>query len=840
MTTPAAPGTAADASGPAPGPVPPVVGDRPCVGVLFVHGAGDHGVGATLIEFGEPLVSWLDGWLGHGEPSPTNATDRARVGASQILVREADGHAPAHATMTLAARAGERAHTWLLSEARWDEAFTPPAFGQVLRWAIGVVPWTVLTQFIGPLGRQKAFVEATPWDVLGFLWRVVVAATTALVLAAVLQVFALAILVLSIIPIDAVRGLVSKLQRFASSGVGDLYLVLSSPIQRAALTSAVQRDIDWLRDQGCERVAVIAHSQGGYVAYQALSDPWRREVELFITFGSGLIRLTESERARRSGALVPALIGALGALVAIRFLPIAILGEAGLWDKRQASALAFLVGFLVSLVLVPVLVRYLRTKTPIVDLPGRPRWYDYLTKEDPVLNRHRRGLLPERVRQIRTQNRGSVIADHGSYWQNSDEFVPRVAINLARLDPDLPNLLRVGPKATWVANARHLGAGFEQRHRRVAALRLRGILLIAATLGLVLVRSDQLAAVGRPVAAWFAQLPEVLVSWVPNIVRSVLPIDGLEEVVLGAAVIVVISALAARIGSALWDAWGRADTVDQWAGRDPAVMDRPAIAFHTWTILHLVVLAIVAAVGPATIVRGIEFFVRNNDAVVQAWARQYPWSLLVGVLVIAALTVRAGRRWPPVIPAWAVAGLALALVVELGLAFREPGATPATTAVPVAILTAVVALVVGWIGWPVMRRLIAGLAEIGERLPKEKHAATNPATILDYLGVIGALIALLTIPMVVLTPSVSLVQAIAFWRFTAILAAIALLIGIVTAANAKGLNVPDRWPVPAVLRHAKASTRWMRVVGVATAVVAWLTLVAAITRFIRDSSFRLF
>ena len=36
----------------------------------------------------------------------------------------------------------------------------------------------------------------------------------------------------------------------------------------------------------------------------------------------------------------------------------------------------------------------------------------------------------------------------------------------------------------------------------------------------------------------------------------------------------------------------------------------------------------------------------------------------------------------------------------------------------------------------------------------------------------------------------------------------------VTAANAKGLNVPDRWPVPAALKYAKASTRWMRVVGV--------------------------
>ena len=126
---------------------------------------------------------------------------------------------------------------------------------------------------------------------------------------------------LSIIPLEAVRDLVGKLQRFASSSVGDLYLVLSSPIQRAALAGAVQRDIDWLRAQDCERVVVIAHSQGGFVAHEALTDPWHRKIEGFITFGSGLIRLTESELARRTGMLVPALIGVAGALIAIRFGP---------------------------------------------------------------------------------------------------------------------------------------------------------------------------------------------------------------------------------------------------------------------------------------------------------------------------------------------------------------------------------------------------------------------------------------------------------------------------------------------------------------------------------------
>src|SRR5262245_49241146 len=62
----------------------------PAVGVLFVHGAGDHAIGSTLVEFGEPLISWLEGWLSAGDDAPTSQRDSVRPGATQIVVREAD------------------------------------------------------------------------------------------------------------------------------------------------------------------------------------------------------------------------------------------------------------------------------------------------------------------------------------------------------------------------------------------------------------------------------------------------------------------------------------------------------------------------------------------------------------------------------------------------------------------------------------------------------------------------------------------------------------------------------------------------------------------------------
>ena len=257
-----------------------------------------------------------------------------------------------------------KVHLWLLAEARWDEAFTPPAFRQVLLWAIGVVPWTVLTQFIGPVMDESKRLQPRLLPILRFFWNILVSTFLALVASVVLQAVALAILLLSIIPLDPVRDVVSKLQRFASSSVGDLYMVLTSPIQRAALTSAVQRDIDWMRRQGCKRVALVAHSQGGYVAYQALTDAWYRPVDAFVTFGSGLIRLTESERARRSGVLLWALIGVVGALIALRFAPIAIPSTFAQSPANQASTFTFAVGLVMFTGLIVAMLAYRRDFQP--------------------------------------------------------------------------------------------------------------------------------------------------------------------------------------------------------------------------------------------------------------------------------------------------------------------------------------------------------------------------------------------------------------------------------------------------------------------------------------------
>ena len=729
-------------------------GAKPCVGVLFVHGAGEHGVGATLLEFGEPLVAWLDGWLSRGNQSDTAAGDRARTGATQILVREADDHAPAHATVSICAP-DKTQHVWLFAEARWDEAFTPPAFKQVLQWAIGVVPWTVLTQFIGPLVDEAHKLQPSFFSILKFLWDVLVALVLALVASVVLLFVAIVAIVLSIVPLEPVREIVGKLQRFASTAVGDLYLVLMSPIQRAALASAVQRDIDWLRDQTCSKIAVIAHSQGGYVAHQALSDPWSRPVDAFITHGSGLIRLTESDRARRRGFLPIALIGVLGALIAIRFGPSGILGTLELIPKAQASAFAFLVGSVMALGIPIALIRYLRTRQPVDDLPTPIPWTDYLTREDPVLNGPPGGRLPERVTKTWIRNRASVIADHGSYWLNTDQFVSRVAIDVGGLDPGLA-LRSHGPIADDASAQAFLDRSWARRDRRVEVLKTVRAPLAIATAALIALRREELAGLGNRVAGLFDWVPDVVQTWLPSVIASALPFAAANIAIVGAIVVAVLSAIGYSAAIRRWEAWSRADTVSQFRGELPDAHSSGGMGFFGWTTIHFAVLGATALVGFNAIAAEIGYVWAARDAIVQAWARIYVWSLVVAAALIAINWIRTKVRPSRAYLLWIGGATSLALLIELAIAVARPGALVAFITIPLGIVTELVALGLTRVLMPPLTSALhRGARWLQIRLAKPPDPGPF-ATRLDGLGVVGIVLMWIAAALVIQRPFVAI------------------------------------------------------------------------------------
>ena len=275
----------------------------------------------------------------------------------------------------------------------------------------------------------------------------------------------------------------------------------------------------------------------------------------------------------------------------------------------------------------------------------------------------------------------------------------------------------------------------ERRRGRVAALRRRRLVIFAATAAtlLVLQLKGQLDDLGEPVAEWLSGLPGFITELVPNVVRSVLPIDGLETILLGAVVVIVLVYIASLVGSQLWNRWSDDDTEKEYRGTASGKPGGMQVGFYVWTLLQLVVLALFAIIGPAVILEFLGDQFANRDDIVKAWARAYVWTLVVGIVAFfwAAAPgrdpVRDGRTR-------VIGGVALALTLELGVAILTPEDTDPRVSVPTGIVIGIAAVALVWIVWPFLQWAIIRVARAIEDTTEQKAEADDPASILDYLG----------------------------------------------------------------------------------------------------------
>lgn len=199
-----------------------------------------------------------------------------------------------------------REQRWLFAEAWWAKSFAPPQYFSIVRWAFMSVPWTFVSHFERRLRRVGFAARNTP-TILGKIsalpawfgeWlRLMIG----LLLIPIVLLLVVLILVLSLVPIDAVREVALSLQRLLSQTIGDSYTLVASPTTAAAIATRVRHDLDWLAER-CERVVVIAHSQGAAIAHRVLRGPPGKECAMLLSFGSGLQKLAEIERAAASRA----------------------------------------------------------------------------------------------------------------------------------------------------------------------------------------------------------------------------------------------------------------------------------------------------------------------------------------------------------------------------------------------------------------------------------------------------------------------------------------------------------------------------------------------------------
>ncbi|HSB10940.1 MAG TPA: hypothetical protein VLM38_15745 [Blastocatellia bacterium] len=543
------------------------------VGVLFVHGIGEQPHGDTLIRFSQPVVDWVTKWVSQPDTLDNNLGPKrgeARLVKASLGPPQLRAGCPPHAVFEVDAgrTAGEfppRKTTWLLAESWWAAEFRRPRFGELAGWLLTTGSWMILSH-AGKSARMS-----------GKKWKRGLQATRAfavsLPLALLVQLLVAVLAVLAAVPIPKLRKALSGALLTLTGTLGDCFVLVSSPIQRVAAVSHLQKDLAWL-SRRCDKIVLVAHSQGAAIAHEALRNPEPTNVAQLITVGSGLGKLEElrvlSERGRAYFLLSQIAIP-LFALSAI-FYPKMV----GLYrgsDDMAAFALMIYPPILIIALLSLALrgadaynerVRELSLEAVRPNL----KWTDYFATADPVPN----GPLAATDESNPGASSRPVVnfmswtRDHSSYFQNRDEFVSCLVYDidqtaesgLFREDQDIPRLNR----------ARTLR---RRRVRVLAALRLVAVLAIALALfGL----RNELQSFGSALYDAFSKTPVLeVVSYIlsgvgvaaQNVISRLVAIDparlrSIGLAMLGATIPIGAVLIWNKLTFKLWKWWDNVST----------------------------------------------------------------------------------------------------------------------------------------------------------------------------------------------------------------------------------------------------------------------------------------
>jgi hypothetical protein len=262
-------------------------------GVLFVGGFREQLPGSAIALLAAALYRWLFFWNARPDPQPA-----LQPTLSEVVLSSAGGESdqPAHLVLSvpLQLSTGDRDAHWLLAESSWADLFATPRFLGLARWVWKVSTCMLVLQFVTPMRRhwRAARLARGLWRMLMagavagiYLVLMGVAALLSVLLAAVLLAVALA----AYLPIPRIDKAVRWVVVHVSAVLGDSYMLAHCPVQFAAMRTQVAHDLAWLQDR-CERVAVVAHSQGAALAHRVLKDGMyhRGGLKAFITLGQGI------------------------------------------------------------------------------------------------------------------------------------------------------------------------------------------------------------------------------------------------------------------------------------------------------------------------------------------------------------------------------------------------------------------------------------------------------------------------------------------------------------------------------------------------------------------------
>jgi hypothetical protein len=635
------------------------------VGVLLVHGIGDHEEGTTITSLGEPLLDWLREWLWAGSgrrarhtqaDSPQRATvPQGQIGSrGDVIVEKARLHAvrtesesPAYALARItthgAAADNSRTESWLLCEAWWGASVLPPASLTLLRWL-----W-----MRGPLLTYWHFFQGREVTASRGVWAIVIAGVSQIVVTVAIALW--------FVPIDRWRRAVVSATRALTLTLGDSYALLEQEIQRAALVERVRQSLAWLSAR-TQRVIVIAHSQGGALAYEALRGMPCEKLRMLITVGSGLEKLEFLRAARYRRA------GIVQAAIAFPLLAAGVLLELWGWSGQRSPVL-IVAGVLVLFAVLGIFqslsdkfVHYredlAKNLQPLSGL-DMDSWVDVYASHD-LVSGGRESAFTAAESHVTGEvlNECSFFRDHTTYFANRIEFLAMVWMVLRResnlvlfADEDIPRLLRHAKL-------------HQQRTRMLSALRY---VIAAALLIFIVFRADALVTLGNSVSDSLqnASLTEILrpVAWVASgvthIIQSLLPRAVAARNLVGPWLLGTLALLAPIV---LWWVIVRgiwlALCKSQWRAvcrRDDVLHDRKS------EILQRAVRLVFFASGCLILVAAVITAFREEDLTVQLLSKAVSISISGFMLALGAIGA-AAAPWSAEIQvkeAWRKPGVAL-------------------------------------------------------------------------------------------------------------------------------------------------------------------------------------
>jgi hypothetical protein len=258
----------------------------PRLGVLCVHGIGSQVRGATLSDFTDPIINCIERYEEHIRIVGSGVYDTDPTAPLDVLVEISDPPITRLTEPMHEAGTTPRKHLILFAESHWAETFPPPRFSHLAIWLLSMGPWAIASSVLEVIRSRSAKSHQVLWS---FCQHIVILPAV-LALCFLLQLSVCVLWLFAALPVPQLRAFLSDVLLSLTGVLGDSF-VLESPSKRSNILSKIRRDCHWLRAKcGCEKVFILAHSQGAYVAATAF-EGMDRGADLLITFGSAVKRI---------------------------------------------------------------------------------------------------------------------------------------------------------------------------------------------------------------------------------------------------------------------------------------------------------------------------------------------------------------------------------------------------------------------------------------------------------------------------------------------------------------------------------------------------------------------